>query len=42
MYVYGVYFLPIIIKSNGYKARQILQDLAKQAAFDRHIPWRNL
>jgi len=33
----------IIIESNGYiQARQFLQDLAKQAAFYRHIPWHNL
>ena len=41
----GVSFLPIIIESNGYihpQARQFLQDLAKQAAFYRHIPWHNL
>jgi hypothetical protein len=41
----GVSFLPIIIESNGYihpQARQFLQDLAKQAAFYRPIPWHNL
>ena len=41
----GVSFLPIIVESNGYihpQARQFLQDLAKQAAFYRHIPWHNL
>jgi len=41
----GVSFLSIIIEFNGYihpQARQFLQDLAKQAAFYHHIPWRNL
>ena len=41
----GVSFLPIILESNGYihpEARQFLRDLAKQAAFYRHIPWQNL
>ena len=43
--MYAVSFLPIIIESNGYiqpQASQFLQDLAKQAAFYRHIPWHNL
>ena len=39
----GVFFLPIIIGSNGYiHPRQFLQDLANQTAFYRHIPWHNL